>query len=1292
MADKHFVVQGATCKCSFGNSTAKLLVSGNSEYINDHSGGSKAVAGSKETGNPFFPGTFGYCSCSRSSCTPAIMEWKDFVPGITLSDGGRILTEDSTAICAVAGSACISIVEHGQTTAVPVTPVRREEENFEGKPAPAEQVSHKEIPQIATIGLSLEKRSPAVTFSSNEKKEGAITVRLNEPLSFYVESYYNNNNADEAQVNWKIFNDHSFSSVLFSFEKAGPVLQINFEAGNYRVAACGETQQDPAAFLDIVSTDNRLKNEFHFSDSSDAAKVYQLRKNFPVTIRAVYEITPAVETERRRVSMQVSDKSDNIIATTGGDQLSFTPPNAGTAYCISATMATDTYPQVVSQTLLSAANGAISITNHQHTHLIRPGTTMSFQVSETAYATLLPDTHAAAAVKWLLNGRKVGAGSSLILDGNTYFTCPGKYVVSASLPGQAPESAAGRHAGWHFEVKNNEILKLKVANGDTNWIAGKYYSLMAQTLMQYNEALDGPIAWNPYGAGSNMLANVSAASGGTFIVSARLGASRQTLEVNAVYAAVTRWCFADQQGIYKRSAGWKEHIRIVINSPRAANEKVSLHLLQSNPANRLHYIRDLGSIIFDANGEAKLEINTGHLQPLLTRVSFTWDTYNVLFAIPQHAGSLRFSNMKTITCDGKKYWFPEKQSNRRTAETGKYLLIKAQKEIIDVHFFDKHNYPAYKVYKYGEKIKVHVQTSNLSGETLQLQLWENKYKQKDQCCYSSKKRVGENELCEFIIDTGKLETGNIIKDSFFRCFYAVIQSSAGNYLYPRETADQNILNPGNINYYQHIKLSNFIDSLLNKLTKTNAPVVLGEALEEEGIIKPCPRCNDGIAPEQLAKIFRSASRTDLQAVADTYNKYMEITGMNTCWNKAHFFAQVAVESGTGMHIKGGESFNWYWADLEKNFPPFRTEEGREKAKLWGRAVRVPPHPGVSTANQQNIANYAYGPGTATGKMLGNISKGDGWNFRGRGLIQITGRDAYAYANSYTIKENADILQAPELVANDMRIAVLSAMAFWTWKGLQFAANGNTEVSSKISKQVGREVTVNGSSNYTEKKRLFDTSTVPVFRVKECRYGEVSAGMMNKYQVNVDTFKYALIQVSPASNKYQYDIYISNSLVKTYQLEKNTKGLLPFPETGPNWARFGTRDGGDDNYIAPDIAAPLFGFFYSLPQNGYTDKLYFNDISASDKRNIGHKGHVNGNDIDIRYPGSTNRAGSVLWSEAMKKYGSEEAFLAVLEGILKVAGRWGFRKNYGYKKNIRYTTGDAVRVHKDHFHIGLRKGR
>jgi putative chitinase len=54
-------------------------------------------------------------------------------------------------------------------------------------------------------------------------------------------------------------------------------------------------------------------------------------------------------------------------------------------------------------------------------------------------------------------------------------------------------------------------------------------------------------------------------------------------------------------------------------------------------------------------------------------------------------------------------------------------------------------------------------------------------------------------------------------------------------------------------------------------------------------------------------------------------------------------------------------------------------------------------------------NTLYGPQTRVGKRLGNTQAGDGARFHGRGYVQLTGRNNYARASTFT---EVDLLAAP----------------------------------------------------------------------------------------------------------------------------------------------------------------------------------------------------------------------------------------------------------------------------------------
>tara|TARA_R110001592_G_scaffold131052_1_gene344633 strand:- start:5614 stop:6975 length:1362 start_codon:yes stop_codon:yes gene_type:complete len=89
-------------------------------------------------------------------------------------------------------------------------------------------------------------------------------------------------------------------------------------------------------------------------------------------------------------------------------------------------------------------------------------------------------------------------------------------------------------------------------------------------------------------------------------------------------------------------------------------------------------------------------------------------------------------------------------------------------------------------------------------------------------------------------------------------------------------------------------------------------------------------------------------------------------------------------------------------------------------------------------NPEKLANAVYGPGTSTGKQLGNTETGDGWKYRGRGFIQITGRDAYKevskrLAKMVGEKDSEFVLKNPDLLLTDNRLTFIAPLAFLEWK-------------------------------------------------------------------------------------------------------------------------------------------------------------------------------------------------------------------------------------------------------------------
>lgn len=78
----------------------------------------------------------------------------------------------------------------------------------------------------------------------------------------------------------------------------------------------------------------------------------------------------------------------------------------------------------------------------------------------------------------------------------------------------------------------------------------------------------------------------------------------------------------------------------------------------------------------------------------------------------------------------------------------------------------------------------------------------------------------------------------------------------------------------------------------------------------------------------------------------------------------------------------------------------------------------------------------YEPSTKVGKRLGNTEKGDGYRYRGRGLIQLTGRYNYRVFGE---KLQLPLEECPELAACP-RIAPLIAARYWADRNLNVYAS------------------------------------------------------------------------------------------------------------------------------------------------------------------------------------------------------------------------------------------------------------
>jgi putative chitinase len=120
---------------------------------------------------------------------------------------------------------------------------------------------------------------------------------------------------------------------------------------------------------------------------------------------------------------------------------------------------------------------------------------------------------------------------------------------------------------------------------------------------------------------------------------------------------------------------------------------------------------------------------------------------------------------------------------------------------------------------------------------------------------------------------------------------------------------------------------------------------------------------------------------------------------------AHFFAQTAHESGNFKAF--AENLNYGASGLTTTFKKYFPTT--EKALLYER-------------KPEKIANLVYGNRMGNG----DEASGDGFKFRGRGALQLTGKDNYKVFSEYL--KNPEIMTNPDLVATEF--AFESAIFFF----------------------------------------------------------------------------------------------------------------------------------------------------------------------------------------------------------------------------------------------------------------------
>lgn len=179
-------------------------------------------------------------------------------------------------------------------------------------------------------------------------------------------------------------------------------------------------------------------------------------------------------------------------------------------------------------------------------------------------------------------------------------------------------------------------------------------------------------------------------------------------------------------------------------------------------------------------------------------------------------------------------------------------------------------------------------------------------------------------------------------------------------------------------------------------------------------------------------------------VLPSLTEAMKRFGIDSPLRVSHFVSQCMHESANFKIVS--ENLNYSATGLRGTFPKYFPDDATAKAY-----ERQP----------EKIANKVY----ASRMGNGDFASGDGWKYRGKGYIQLTGHDnyvAFGKAIAEDLTKNPDLLKTP-------KYASLSACWFFSSHGLNAIADKGA--TDDVIKQVTK--TINGGYNgLTERTKNF----------------------------------------------------------------------------------------------------------------------------------------------------------------------------------------------------------------------------
>lgn len=480
-----------------------------------------------------------------------------------------------------------------------------------------------------------------------------------------------------------------------------------------------------------------------------------------------------------------------------------------------------------------------------------------------------------------------------------------------------------------------------------------------------------------------------------------------------------------------------------------------------------------------------------------------------------------------------------------------------------------------------------------------------------------------------------------------------------------------------------------------------------EFLKKDGayfeIGKKCPRCEAPITVEEFNKMYpdvkelfhkgtNSFGSPTIETFLASLNKTLKEFKINTCVKKAFFLAQITKETG-------------YFSRADENL--YYTTEGALHS-FWSKDShpRLYSNPSEFFKNPEKLANYVY----RNVAENGDETSGDGYKYRGRGLIQITRKKGYRRFGEYAGK---DLVANPDLLLSDLDLTTRSAG--WYWKhGVLLKDGSEKDLNTVAAKGDFKETTrlVHGSTDDVTARETILSKIKEVLRTDECQstdtgdadveYHIQSSGEIQYKLQNDKRETAAYFYHDSSGNVHDLGKYKLTKVKENYggvykdKLGKDTENiyLIDIRKVKQSYKKdtIGfTMTINTNRYYMNDVTmAALFG---ALLECGYDD-FVFNGFSNEKGESVGgSKSHKNGMNGDLRYLRTDKKGGRTDLFDDGEAVGwkglDEDRQNKFNDALYKFGWKSMLSQSYGEKdakKLLNHCTNDSNNNHNDHLHI------